>query len=111
MECPECKSNHIRKNGIKKGKQNHLCVDCGRQFIDNYETQRGYSDDVKRMCLKMYVNGMGFRAIQRVTDVHHTTIINWVKQVGRLLPDAYNPDKIPEVGELDELETFVGKKK
>jgi transposase-like protein len=111
MECPECKSNHIRKNGIKKGKQNHLCVDCGRQFIDNYETQRGYSDDVKRMCLKMYVNGMGFRAIQRVTNVHHTTIINWVKQVGRLLPDAYNPDKIPEVGELDELETFVGKKK
>ena len=111
MECPECNSNHIRKNGIKKGKQNHLCVDCGRQFIDNYESRRGYSDDVKRICLKMYVNGMGFRAIQRVTDVHHTTVINWVKQVGELLPDAYNPDKIPEVGELDELETFVGKKK
>ena len=42
--------------------------------------------------------------------LHHTTIITWVKQVGKLLPDAYNPDKIPEVGELDELETFVGKK-
>jgi hypothetical protein len=23
MQCPECKSTHIRKNGIKKGKQNH----------------------------------------------------------------------------------------
>jgi transposase-like protein len=111
MQCPECNSNHIRKNGIKKGKQNHLCVDCGRQFIDKYEEYRGYSDEVKRMCLKMYVNGMGFRAIERVTEVHHTTIISWVKQVGKLLPDAYNPDKIPEVGELDELETFVGQKK
>ncbi|NJM67643.1 MAG: IS1 family transposase, partial [Acaryochloris sp. RU_4_1] len=28
MECPECGSTHIRKNGIKKGKQNHICVDC-----------------------------------------------------------------------------------
>ena len=43
--------------------------------------------------------------------VHHTTIINWVKQAGALLPDAYNPETIPEVGELDELETFVGAKK
>ena len=26
--------------------------------------------------LKMYVNGMGFRGISRVTGVAHTTIIN-----------------------------------
>jgi IS1 transposase len=30
----------------------------------------------------MYVNGMRFRGIERVTGVHHTTIIAWVKQVG-----------------------------
>ena len=59
----------------------------------------------------MYLNGMGFRGIERVTGVHHTTIINWVKQVGELLPNAYDPEVIPEVGELDELETFVGSKK
>ncbi len=59
----------------------------------------------------MYTNGMGFRAIERVKGVHHTTVIHWVKQVGQNLPDAYDPDKAPEVGELDELETFVGAKK
>ena len=59
----------------------------------------------------MYLNGMGFRGIERVTGVHHTTIINWVKQVGKLLLDAYNPEVIPEAGELDELQTFVGSKK
>ena len=37
--------------------------------------------------------------------------MNWVKQVGELLPDAYNPETLPQVGELDELETFVGSKK
>jgi len=59
----------------------------------------------------MYVNGMDFRAIERIKGVHHTSIINWVKQVGELLHDAYEPDTIPLVGELDELEKFVGQKK
>lgn len=37
--------------------------------------------------------------------------MNWVKEVGKLLPDVYEPESIPQVGELDELETFVGFKK
>ncbi len=44
----ECKSTHIRKNGKKKGKQNHICVQCGRQFINEYEPQRGDSETIKR---------------------------------------------------------------
>lgn len=111
MQCPECGATHIRKNGKKKGKQNHICVACGRQFIDTDEPHRGYADEIKRECLKMYVNGSGFRAIERVKGVHHTTVITWVKQVGERLPDAYAPETTPEVGELDELETFVGSKK
>jgi transposase len=59
----------------------------------------------------MYVKGMAFRAIERVKNVHPTTIINWVKQVGKLLPDFYDPERTPQVGELDELQTFVGSKK
>lgn len=89
----------------------HICVDCARQFIADYTPRQGYSDKVKRECLKMSVNGMGFRAIERVKGVHHTTVIYWLKQVGTLLPDAYEPKTPPLVGELDELETFVGSKK
>ena len=111
MKCPECKSSHVNKNGHKKGKHNYFCVDCGRQFIECYQPHKGDSQEVKQECLKMYVNGMGFRAIERIKGVHHTTIINWVKQVGKLLPEAYEPDTIPDVGELDELETFIGSKK
>jgi len=111
MQCPECGATHIRKNGKKKGKQNHICVECGRQFIDHYDPPRGYSDAFKRECLRMYVNQSGFRAIERVKGVHHTTVITWVKQVGELLPDAYDPETVPDVGELDELQTFVGSKK
>ena len=41
----------------------------------------------------------------------HRPNLDWVKKVGEMLPDYYNPAQIPEVGELNELETFVGSKK
>ncbi len=44
---------------------------------------------------EMYVNGLGFRAIERVKKVHHTTVINWVKQVGNSLSDAPEYTEIP----------------
>jgi transposase-like protein len=105
IECPDCKSTRVNKNGHKAGKQNHICVDCGRQFIDSYRTHQGYGEEIQKECLLMYVNGTGFRAIERIKGVHHTSIINWVKQVGGLLPNAYDLETIPRVGELDELET------
>lgn len=58
----------------------------------------------------MYLNGIGFRAIERVKHVHHSTIVHWVKQLGEQLPDAPESSTIPEVGELDALETLVRKK-
>ncbi|NMG10871.1 hypothetical protein DP117_29965 [Brasilonema sp. UFV-L1] len=58
--------------------------------------------------MEMYVNGSGFRAIERVKKVHHTTVINWVKEVGNTLPDTPEYDEIPEITQVDELETFIG---
>lgn len=111
MQCPECGSTNIRKNGHRRGKQNHICADCQRQFIEDYQLHLGYPDEFKRECLQMYANGMGFRGIERIKGVHHTTVISWVKAVGKHLPDAYDPYQISQVGELDKLETFVGSKK
>ncbi|MEM8677076.1 MAG: IS1 family transposase, partial [Cyanobacteria bacterium P01_G01_bin.67] len=34
MQCPRCESKKIVKNGRRKDKQNYLCRDCNRQFID-----------------------------------------------------------------------------
>ena len=59
----------------------------------------------------MYVNGNGFRAIERMTKVNHNTVIRWVKKLGHQLPDTNNNSQTPEVCQLDELETFIGKKK
>ncbi|BAZ65941.1 insertion element protein [Fischerella sp. NIES-4106] len=109
MNCPKCGGNDIRKNGNRRGKQNYQCKSCGRQFIESYSV-RGYPKKIKESCLTMYLNGNGFRAIERITSVNHNTVIRWVKEVGQRLPDNTN-DSIPVVAQLDELQTFVGKKK
>ncbi len=110
INCPKCGSNQIRKNGHRRGKQNHQCKNCGRQFIDCY-SEVGYPKEVKENCLTMYVNGNGFRGIERITKVNHNTVIRWVRQVGIELSNDKETYSIPDVAQLDELQTFVGKKK
>ena len=116
MQCPRCESDKIVKNGRRKDKQNYLCRNCDRQFIETYD-QRGYSQETKKHCLTLYCNGMGFRGIERSTGVCHNTVINWVKQAALRIPqDNY---EIPETSQIDELyaeryplgQTFVGSKK
>ena len=110
MECPQCKSSQHKKNGLRRGKQSYRCKDCGYQFVEN-PIARGYPTEVKKLCLKMYLNGMGFRAIARVTEIDHGTIINWVREKGEKLSDEPQEEEIPEITEIDELPTFVGCKK
>ena len=62
MQCPKCNSPHNKKNGFRRGKQAYKCKDCGCQFVEN-PIKREYPAEVKKLCLKMYLNGMGFRAI------------------------------------------------
>ena len=110
MDCPKCRSSQKKKNGFRRGKQSFRCKNCGYQYVEN-PIQRAYSIEVKQLCLKMYLNGMGFRAIARVMEIDHTTIMNWVEEAGKLLPDEPQEDEIPEITEIDELQTFVGNKK
>lgn len=57
----------------------------------------------------MYCNGA--RQMERCTGISHNSIINWVKETGGRLPETEAVETIAEVGEIDELQTFVGSKK
>ena len=54
---------------------------------------------------------MGFRTLEQVTEIHHTTTIGWVQQAADTLEDRDGATVTPQVGEVDELQTFVGSKK
>ena len=64
----------------------------------------------KKVLSPALLEGNGFRRIERLTGVSHNTVINWVKKVGNHLTPEPDYSEIPEIAEIDELQTYVGKK-
>jgi hypothetical protein len=50
-----------------------------------------------------------FRGIEWVTGINHNSVISWVRQAEATIHD--DNYEIPEIGPIDELQTFVGEKK
>jgi hypothetical protein len=68
------------------------------------------SPQTRQFALDLYLEGLGFRAIGRLLKVSHTAVFYWGKQAGEsvALPVEDNP---VDVVEVDEMHTYVGKKK
>lgn len=81
VKCPSCGASQVSKNGRRKGKQNYLCKQCGRQFFDSYSSL-GYPPETRQECLKLYLEGKSFREVERLTGVSHNTVIRWANKAG-----------------------------
>ena len=75
-------------------------------------------DVVKKQCVRMYLEGMGFRAIGRFLNISYVSVHNYVKAAGKKLKKLkeskvkMNATAIPITrAELDEVHTYVDKKK
>ena len=66
---------------------------------------------MKKNWLHLYLEGKGFRRIERLTGVSHNAVINWVKDAGNRRSTEPDYSEIPEIAQIDELQTYVGKKK
>jgi hypothetical protein len=58
----------------------------------------------------MYLEGSSYGSIGRVLKVNPQSVANWVSAYTAKLPAAPVPNK-PRKAELDELYTFIGRKK
>ena len=72
--------------------------------------KQGYSQEVRKLAVRMYADGLGFRQIGRQLEISHSTVMEWVKAHAEQLPDAPVPEEVATV-EMDELYTFIGTKK
>ncbi len=72
--------------------------------------QQGYPEDTRLLAIRMYVESSSFGSIGRVLKVTPQSVANWVSAYSAKLPKAPMPAKIKKA-ELDELFTFIGKKK
>ena len=112
--CPHCHSteHQVKAGRNRSGSQRYLCKACGRRYTPKPKSQ-GYPEAMRRQAIQLYVDGLNFRRIARILGVCHRTVINWVNAYVEQLPESPPvPSDVPlEVNELDELFTFVGKKR
>lgn len=117
--CPRCKSPKYKKNGhIHNGKQNHLCYDCGRQFVDCFE-QYLIPDDTRALIERLLLERLSLRGICRAVGVGLKWLLGFIVNCFEALPDHLNVQPITgnadvmiqrlEV-EADEMASFVQKK-
>ena len=108
MECPKCKSKESVKDGIVKGRQRFQCKQCKYRYTVE---QRGKPNSLKKLALQMYLEGMGFRSIERILKVSNVTVLNWIKAFGKQIEEYRRPEGNLEIIEMDELHTYIGEKK
>ncbi|KAA6317053.1 hypothetical protein EZS27_032734 [termite gut metagenome] len=68
------------------------------------------SAETGRMALKLYLEGLGFRATGRLLQIGYGTVYAWVKEWESQV-DLSGKEEGVEFMELDEIHTHVGSKK
>ena len=92
-----------------RGKQRYYCKHCGCHYTQSRLGRLPL--ETKLQAIKLYLEGVGFRGIERLLDVHHTTVMKWVKNLANEI-ETLRPEINETVMtvELDEMWHFVQKK-
>ncbi|MCW3162625.1 IS1 family transposase [Chryseobacterium oryctis] len=106
--CKNCSSKNIIKNGTTKNKkQQYLCKNCNKRFIDYY-TYNAYRKDFNFQIILLTKEGLGIRSTARILKISTSTLLK------RLIFIAKNisPPIIPfyQKYEMDEMRFFIRKK-
>jgi transposase-like protein len=110
MNCPKCFSIEKVKSGKIKEIQRYKCKDCGCRYTVALKST-AYSRCFKKRALHLYLEGLGFRSIGRLLNVSNVSVLRWIKSFGKEVQSLHSANKNIEVVELDEMHTYIGRKK
>lgn len=77
--CPKCQDSNVVKSGILNEKQRYKCKMCNYFFTVLKEGNRIDDFWVKR-ALQLYIEGFSYREIEKMINVSHVSVMNWVKK-------------------------------
>lgn len=110
--CRECGSINIVRNGTNKcGSAQYHCQDCGVYRV--LEPKHKYTPEERGTIMRTYRERASLRGRGRIFKVARQTVLKWLKQIVKQLPnfrETIEPAQPDDVLELDELWSFVFKK-
>lgn len=87
LSCPSCQSESIKLNGhIHNGKQNHLCKNCGRQFVVNPEN-KVISKQEKALIDKLLLEKISLAGIARTMEVSAVWLQGYISDLYASCPE------------------------
>jgi transposase-like protein/IS1 family transposase len=115
MTCHNCRSE-CRKFGKRQNRQRYQCQQCRKVFTDaRDDTLDGMYLPVEKaeLVLKLLLEGNSVSTVERITEVHHRTILKLLVLAGekceRIMAEKIRNVEVRDV-ECDELWAFIGKK-
>jgi IS1 family transposase/transposase-like protein len=116
VTCHNCRTECKRKGRDRKGNQRYQCRQCSRTFLEPREKPLdGMYLPIEKaeLVLKLLLEGNSVSTVERITEVHHTTILKLLVLAGekceRIMAEKIRNVEVRDV-ECDELWAFVGKK-
>lgn len=117
IECKFCHSTNITKYGKKNGKQNYMCKDCHRKFVNNIDFEdMKYNPKIIALTLDLYFRGLSLRKVcQHLKEfynlnVSYMSVYRWIEKYIGIMNEYVNSIQ-PEIGETwhtDEMMVNIG---
>ncbi len=103
--CPDCRSNHIIKNGLQNGMQNYRCKDCGRQFRITTGTFVYRLQKKEKMLdyIRCMVAGKSLRACANEVGISLPTSFRWRHKILSAIQGLEGGINFSGITEADEL--------
>jgi len=116
MTCHNCRTECQRFGKHRNGLQRFRCRQCSKTFTEPHENALDgmyTSVDQAEMILKLLLEGNSVSSVERITGIHHTTILKLLVLAGekceRVMAEKVRNVQARDV-ECDELWAFIGKK-
>ena len=104
--CPQCKSDHIVKHGVRHNKygdiQRYSCNNCYKRFTTNLDFKKMHATtQIITSAMQLYFTGESFRTVQKFlrlqgVNVSHMAVYKWINKYVALM-DKYLEQIKPNV--------------
>lgn len=116
MTCHSCRIECKRHGRDRKGNQRYQCRQCSKTFLEPREKPLdGMYLPIEKaeLVLRMLLEGNSVSTVERITEVHHATILKLLvldgEKAERIMAQKIRADPVRDV-ECDEVWSYIGKK-
>ena len=103
-------TNQIKAGKTKAGPQKYKCKICGKYYTQESK-KRGHSEETKNQAIKLYLEGNSGRAVGRILGIGKNMCLYWIRKYAKNIESKETPNARVNVIEMDELYSFVERKK